>query len=451
MLSSVSRALRRFNPYRTLPRAVLSHGFKEKSSKRRLCPLSGQGPPEGVSCSSREAQVGRAASMQGASPSVKRLLIERPNAWSRKRFSVVSVGSRLPWRHVGPGEGRPPRGEATGRHVAGLDLDPSAQQPAPSASAPAARAAPGCPVLRPRPIPACQGLHLPVTLCAVAMRSGFARRRGALLVPTWRPAGPRGRGGQTHCPAWLRLCCGRADATGVAAGQTPTGVAAGQTPRVSRRGRRHGCRGRQAPTGVAAGRRVCTVSSARRQIGWFSLTGLRNHHPRNRGAQGSTQIPLGTHCVPERLRGAGHTPGRTGGAPGGGGHGAQASPRAVGRCRVGAPSPAELPRRLPPEGGGPLGWRPCVGRQHLPALCGRRLRAEAPAFFPPAAVGRPWPPARPPARCSRSQRPAPPPPGAVASTEVKMKLQEFVLNKKKALAHRSLNHCVAGDPRYWYG
>lgn len=32
-----------------------------------------------------------------------------------------------------------------------------------------------------------------------------------------------------------------------------------------------------------------------------------------------------------------------------------------------------------------------------------------------------------------------------------MKLQEFVLNKKKALAHRSLNHCVAGDPRYWYG
>ncbi|XP_037380186.1 histone deacetylase 4 isoform X2 [Talpa occidentalis] len=38
---------------------------------------------------------------------------------------------------------------------------------------------------------------------------------------------------------------------------------------------------------------------------------------------------------------------------------------------------------------------------------------------------------------------------AVASTEVKMKLQEFVLNKKKALAHRSLNHCVSGDPRYW--
>lgn len=47
--------------------------------------------------------------------------------------------------------------------------------------------------------------------------------------------------------------------------------------------------------------------------------------------------------------------------------------------------------------------------------------------------------------------PRAPPPGAVASTEVKMKLQEFVLNKKKALAHRSLNHCVAGDPRYWYG
>ncbi|XP_015443311.1 histone deacetylase 4 [Pteropus alecto] len=40
---------------------------------------------------------------------------------------------------------------------------------------------------------------------------------------------------------------------------------------------------------------------------------------------------------------------------------------------------------------------------------------------------------------------------AVASTEVKMKLQEFVLNKKKALAHRNLNHCVASDPRYWYG
>ncbi|XP_036925209.1 histone deacetylase 4 isoform X2 [Sturnira hondurensis] len=40
---------------------------------------------------------------------------------------------------------------------------------------------------------------------------------------------------------------------------------------------------------------------------------------------------------------------------------------------------------------------------------------------------------------------------AVASTEVKMKLQEFVLNKKKALAHRSLNHCLSSDPRYWYG
>lgn len=42
-------------------------------------------------------------------------------------------------------------------------------------------------------------------------------------------------------------------------------------------------------------------------------------------------------------------------------------------------------------------------------------------------------------------------PGAVASTEVKLKLQEFVLNKKKALAHRSLNHCISSDPRYWYG
>ncbi|MEJ1283508.1 hypothetical protein NN561_014478 [Cricetulus griseus] len=41
--------------------------------------------------------------------------------------------------------------------------------------------------------------------------------------------------------------------------------------------------------------------------------------------------------------------------------------------------------------------------------------------------------------------------GAVASTEVKMKLQEFVLNKKKALAHRNLNHCISSDPRYWYG
>ncbi|XP_051854538.1 histone deacetylase 4 isoform X2 [Antechinus flavipes] len=38
---------------------------------------------------------------------------------------------------------------------------------------------------------------------------------------------------------------------------------------------------------------------------------------------------------------------------------------------------------------------------------------------------------------------------AVASTEVKMKLQEFVLNKKKALAHRNLNHCISSDPRYW--
>uniref|UniRef100_H3AFL1 Histone deacetylase n=1 Tax=Latimeria chalumnae TaxID=7897 RepID=H3AFL1_LATCH len=40
---------------------------------------------------------------------------------------------------------------------------------------------------------------------------------------------------------------------------------------------------------------------------------------------------------------------------------------------------------------------------------------------------------------------------AVASTEVKMKLQEFVLNKKKALAHRNLNHCMSSDPRFWYG
>ncbi|XP_047399383.1 histone deacetylase 4 isoform X2 [Sciurus carolinensis] len=38
---------------------------------------------------------------------------------------------------------------------------------------------------------------------------------------------------------------------------------------------------------------------------------------------------------------------------------------------------------------------------------------------------------------------------AVASTEVKMKLQEFVLNKKKALAHRNLNQCMSSDPRYW--
>ncbi|XP_013363562.1 PREDICTED: histone deacetylase 4 isoform X2 [Chinchilla lanigera] len=42
-------------------------------------------------------------------------------------------------------------------------------------------------------------------------------------------------------------------------------------------------------------------------------------------------------------------------------------------------------------------------------------------------------------------------PGAVASTEVKMKLQEFVLNKKKALAHRNLNQCISSDPRFWYG
>uniref|UniRef100_A0A674F063 Histone deacetylase n=1 Tax=Salmo trutta TaxID=8032 RepID=A0A674F063_SALTR len=40
--------------------------------------------------------------------------------------------------------------------------------------------------------------------------------------------------------------------------------------------------------------------------------------------------------------------------------------------------------------------------------------------------------------------------GAVASTEVKMRLQEFVLNKKKALAQRSLNHGgLPNDPRYW--
>ncbi|XP_070588360.1 histone deacetylase 4 isoform X2 [Erythrolamprus reginae] len=38
---------------------------------------------------------------------------------------------------------------------------------------------------------------------------------------------------------------------------------------------------------------------------------------------------------------------------------------------------------------------------------------------------------------------------AVASTEVKMKLQEFVLNKKKALAQRNLNHCISNDPRFW--
>ncbi|XP_061923597.1 histone deacetylase 4 isoform X3 [Entelurus aequoreus] len=40
---------------------------------------------------------------------------------------------------------------------------------------------------------------------------------------------------------------------------------------------------------------------------------------------------------------------------------------------------------------------------------------------------------------------------AVASTEVKMRLQAFVLNKKKALAQRTLNHCLPNDPRYWYG
>uniref|UniRef100_A0A665V9Y7 histone deacetylase n=1 Tax=Echeneis naucrates TaxID=173247 RepID=A0A665V9Y7_ECHNA len=40
---------------------------------------------------------------------------------------------------------------------------------------------------------------------------------------------------------------------------------------------------------------------------------------------------------------------------------------------------------------------------------------------------------------------------AVASTEVKMRLQEFVLNKKKALAQRNINHCLPSDPRYWYG
>ncbi|XP_036400901.1 histone deacetylase 4-like isoform X2 [Megalops cyprinoides] len=38
---------------------------------------------------------------------------------------------------------------------------------------------------------------------------------------------------------------------------------------------------------------------------------------------------------------------------------------------------------------------------------------------------------------------------AVASTEVKMRLQEFVLNKKKALAQRNLNHCLPSDPRLW--
>uniref|UniRef100_A0A3Q3VZ43 Histone deacetylase n=1 Tax=Mola mola TaxID=94237 RepID=A0A3Q3VZ43_MOLML len=40
---------------------------------------------------------------------------------------------------------------------------------------------------------------------------------------------------------------------------------------------------------------------------------------------------------------------------------------------------------------------------------------------------------------------------AVASTEVKMRLQEFVLNKKKALAQQNLNRCLPRDLRYWYG
>ncbi|KAJ8416699.1 hypothetical protein AAFF_G00325770 [Aldrovandia affinis] len=40
---------------------------------------------------------------------------------------------------------------------------------------------------------------------------------------------------------------------------------------------------------------------------------------------------------------------------------------------------------------------------------------------------------------------------AVASTEVKMRLQEFVLNKKKALAQRNLNHCMPNGPRLWHG
>lgn len=41
--------------------------------------------------------------------------------------------------------------------------------------------------------------------------------------------------------------------------------------------------------------------------------------------------------------------------------------------------------------------------------------------------------------------------GAVASTEVKMRLQEFVLNKKKALAQRSLNQGgLPNDAPYWY-
>lgn len=43
------------------------------------------------------------------------------------------------------------------------------------------------------------------------------------------------------------------------------------------------------------------------------------------------------------------------------------------------------------------------------------------------------------------------PSGAVASTEVKMRLQEFVLNKKKALAQRSLNQGgLPNDAPYWY-
>ncbi|XP_072350512.1 histone deacetylase 4-like, partial [Scyliorhinus torazame] len=41
--------------------------------------------------------------------------------------------------------------------------------------------------------------------------------------------------------------------------------------------------------------------------------------------------------------------------------------------------------------------------------------------------------------------------GAVASTEVKLRLQEFVLNKKKAAAHRAINHSIPNDPRFWYG
>lgn len=39
----------------------------------------------------------------------------------------------------------------------------------------------------------------------------------------------------------------------------------------------------------------------------------------------------------------------------------------------------------------------------------------------------------------------------MASTEVKMRLQEFVLNKKKALAQRSLNQGGPhNDAPYWY-